>query len=355
MQHFKLSVSVIALVVLAGCGGGSTSSPSKPQFNAVVSFGDSLSDVGSYTPATVNPATGVAAGGKFTTNPGPIWIENISAKLGLAISPNVVGYGTQSVTCPKPSCTGYGQGGSRVTDINGIGHATGALTIPMMTQMDNYLAANTTFKTTDLVFVYGGNNDVFYQAGYVGVVVAGASAAPGATPGSVQAAGQQAALTATIAMQTAATELAGYVRDKILAKGAQYVVVMNLPDSSATPYGQTLPASSQGLITSLVGTFNTTFQKAVSDMALNVLVVDANAANKDVFTNSAQYGVTNSTTPVCDLTKLPGGSSLFCNSGTLIAAANSGYLFADGVHPTTFGHKLFSDYVTLQLAKKGWF
>ena len=355
MHNFKLSASVLALAVLAGCGGGSTSSPSKPQFSAVVSFGDSLSDVGSYTPATKSPTTGIAAGGKFTTNPGPIWIEDIAAKVGVAISPNVVGYGAQTVTCPQPSCTGYGQGGSRVTDLNGIGHSTGALTIPMKTQMDNYLAANATYKPTDLVFVYGGNNDVFAQAGYVSAVVAAASAAPGATPASIGAAAQAAQQTAGIAMATAATELAGYIRDKILAKGAQYVVVMNLPDSSATPYGQSLPASGQALLTGLVGAFNTTFQKAISDMALNVVVVDANAANKDVFSNSVQYGVTNSTTPVCDLTKLPGGSSLFCNSTTLIPAANSGYLFADGVHPTTYGHKLFADYVTLQLAKKGWF
>lgn len=354
MQNLKLSVAVLALLALAGCGGGSTSNPSKPQFSAVVSFGDSLSDVGAYTPATINPSTGVAAGGKFTTNPGPIWIEDIAAKIGVAISPNVVGYGAQSVTCPKPSCTGYGQGGSRVTDINGIGHSTGALTIPMKTQMDNHLAANGSYKPTDLVFVYGGNNDVFAQAGYVNYVVTQASMAPGATPASIAAAAQQAQQTAGLAMATAATELAGYVRDKILAKGAQYVVVMNLPDSSATPYGQSLSPSGQQLLTGLVGAFNTTFQKAIADLALNVLVVDANAANKDVFSNSVQYGVSNFTTPVCDLTKIPGQSSLFCNSSTLIASANANYLFADGVHPTTFGHKLFADYVTLQLAKKGW-
>lgn len=353
-QQFKLSAAALAIAILAGCGGGSTGSPSKPQFSAVVSFGDSLSDVGSYTPATVNPSTGVAAGGKFTTNPGPVWVENIAAKIGVAISPNVVGYGAQTVTCPKPACTGYGQGGSRVTDINGIGHAGGALTIPMKTQIENHLAANSSFKSSDLVFVYGGNNDVFYQAGYVGAVVAAASAAPGATPASVGAAAQQAQQTAGIAMATAATELATYVRDKILAKGAQYVVVMNLPDSSATPYGQSLPASSQQLLQGLIGTFNTTFQKAITDMSLNVLVVDANAANKDVFSNSAQYGVTNTATPACDLAKIPGGSSLFCNQSTLIPSANAGFLFADGVHPTLFGHKLFSDYVTLQLAKKGW-
>ncbi|GAA4024254.1 SGNH/GDSL hydrolase family protein [Actimicrobium antarcticum] len=355
MQQFKLSLAVLSLAVLAGCGGGSTGSPGKPQFSAVVSFGDSLSDTGAYTPATINPLTGLPTGGKFTTNPGPIWIEDIAAKLNLAITSNVVGYGNSSVTCPKASCTAYGQGGSRVTNINGIGHDTGALTIPMKTQMDNHLAANVSYKPTDLVFVYGGNNDVFYQAGYVGAVVAGASAAPGATAASVGAAAQQAQQTAGLAMATAATELAGYVRDKVLAKGAKYVVVMNLPDSAATPYGSTLTADGRALLTGLVNTFNTTFQKAVTDLALDVVVIDANAANKDVFANSVQYGVTNSSVPACDLTKLPGGSSLFCNSTTLIPTANAGFLFADSVHPTIFGHRLFADYVTLQLAKKGWF
>ncbi|EGF31575.1 Phospholipase/lecithinase/hemolysin [Oxalobacteraceae bacterium IMCC9480] len=355
MQQFKLSAAVLSLAVLAGCGGGSTGSPSKPQFSAVISFGDSLSDAGSYAPATINPATGLPTGGKFTTNPGPIWIEDIAAKLNLTITPNVVGYATTSVTCPKTSCTAYGQGGSRVTSINGIGHDTGALTIPMKTQMDNHLAANASYKPTDLVFVYGGNNDVFYQAGYVAAVIGNASAAPGATAASVGAAAQAAQQTAGLAMATAATELAGYVRDKILAKGAKYVVVMNLPDSAATPYGASTTADGRALLTGLVNTFNATFQKAVTDLALDVVVVDANAANKDVFTNSVQYGVTNFTVPACDLTKLPGGSSLFCNASTLIPSANAGFLFADSVHPTIFGHRLFADYVTLQLAKKGWF
>jgi phospholipase/lecithinase/hemolysin len=359
MQKLNFSAGLVtfaAIAVLAGCGGGSTSSPSKPQFSAVVSFGDSLSDVGSYAVATTDPTTGVVTGGRFTTNPGPIWVEDIAAKLNLTLTPNVTGYGTLNVKCPKPNCTGYGQGGSRVTDINGIGHATGALTIPMKTQMDNHLAANPTYKATDLVFVYGGNNDVFYQAGYVSAVVAGASAAPGATAASVAAAGAAAQQTAGIAMATAATELAGYVRDKIIAKGAKYVVVMNLPDSAATPYGVSLGANA-ALLTGLVNTFNTTFQQAITTMALDVVVIDANAANKDVFANQVQYGVTNSTTPACDLVKLApyGSSSLFCNATTLIPSANAGFLFADAVHPTTFGHRLFSDYVTLQLAKKGWF
>jgi outer membrane lipase/esterase len=220
--------------------------------------------------------------------------------------------------------------------------------------MDNFLATNASYKPTDIVFVYGGSNDVFVQAAIVSAVAGAASAQPGATPESIAAAVSQAQQAAGVAIAQAATELAGYVRNKILAKGAVYVALMNLPDSATTPYGATLSPSGRALLTYLVTTFNATLQKAVSDQALNVLVIDANDAVKLVLANPVQYGVTNSTVPACDLSKLPGESSLFCNQTTLIASANNNFLFADGVHPSAYGHKLFADYVALQMAKKGW-
>ena len=99
------SFALAFLSLLTSCGGGSTGNPVKPQFSSVISFGDSLSDVGSYVSATVDPQTGIAAGGHFTTNPGAIWIEDISATLGLAISPNVVGFGATQSSCAKSDTT----------------------------------------------------------------------------------------------------------------------------------------------------------------------------------------------------------------------------------------------------------
>lgn len=358
LNRIAVFITFALSLLLTGCGGGSSntsaSSAGKPQFSSIVSFGDSLSDVGSYVSATVDPQTGIATGGHFTTNPGAIWVEDIAATLGLTISPNVTGFGLTQSSCPLPHCTGYGQGGSRVTDPNGVGHSSGELTIPMVSQMDHFLAANASYKPADLVFVYGGNNDVFVQAATVSAVAAAAAALPGATPDSIAAAVAQAQQAAAAAMAQAATELVSDVRDKILAKGAVYVALMNLPDSAATPYGATLSGSGRALLTSLVNVFNATLQKAVSDQALNLLLIDANDASKRVLANPAQYGVTNSTIPACDLTKLPGGSALFCNQSTLIASADTHFLFADGVHPTAYGHKLFADYVALQMAKKGW-
>ena len=73
------------------------------------------------------------------------------------MTPAEVGFNGQSVKCPAAAnpafattCTGYGQGGARVTDPNGIGHnpdGTGALTVPIKTQIANHLARFGSFRT----------------------------------------------------------------------------------------------------------------------------------------------------------------------------------------------------------------
>jgi phospholipase/lecithinase/hemolysin len=50
----------------------------------------------------------------------------------------------------------------------------------------------------------------------------------------------------------------------------------------------------------------------------------------------------------------PSGSSLFCNPSNVIAGDTSRYLFADGVHPTPYGHKLFAQFVNKELVLAGW-
>jgi hypothetical protein len=149
----------------------------KGTFTALVSFGDSLSDVGAYAPATSLTGNGAPPyfGGKFTTNSatGTVWVENLATSLGLLVTPAEVGFAGQSVKCPAAAvnaalagtCTGYGQGGSRVTDPNGIGKAGGALTVPVKTQIANHLARFGSFKASDLIVVFAGNNDAFVQFG----------------------------------------------------------------------------------------------------------------------------------------------------------------------------------------------
>ena len=111
--HLSAISAIVGAALLAACGGGD----SGPTTTRVVVFGDSLSDMGAYTPATQIPlgqAAGVPPffGGKFTTNThtgytaasntstSNTWGEWVAARLGIAITPHEVGFGPQSVKCP---------------------------------------------------------------------------------------------------------------------------------------------------------------------------------------------------------------------------------------------------------------
>jgi outer membrane lipase/esterase len=378
-------LTAVSAALLVACGGTDNSEDlsipptTRGNFSAVVSFGDSLSDLGAYAPATSLTGNGAAPyfGGKFTNNSATstVWVENVAATLKLSISPAEVGFNGVSSKCPAATttCTGYGQGGSRVTDPAGIGRTAtggGALTVPMKTQISNHLARFGSFKSSDLIFVYGGNNDAFVQFGVFSAKVTDIltrQAAGTLTAAQAGAAQNEAVAAAQAEMRKAAVELASYVRTEIVAKGGRYVAVMNLPDSTLTPFGSTLPATAKPVLSGLVDTFNVALKDALAGAAIRF--VEQNTTSKDVYQNPSKYGFTNNTLPTCDAAKIQGitggaitdGSSLFCSSaagvpynGLRTGADVSTWQFADGVHPTTGGHKAISDEVLKQVRSFGW-
>ena len=161
---------------------------------------------------------------------------------------------------------------------------------------------------------------------------------------------------AVAALGTAATELVALVKTQIIGKGANFVVVNNMPDIGTTPFGRVDrrqhagagQRDGQGL------------QRHPAAPACRPkrkwLYVDTFAASHDQATNPAPYGLTNVTTPACDLTapKNPLGSSLVCNGSNLIAGDVSHYSFADAVHPTPFVQLLLARYVSKYMVQKGW-
>jgi outer membrane lipase/esterase len=387
-----LGLSLLTAALLAACGGGdpyvpgsgsTTGAPTaKGSFKAVVSFGDSMSDVGAYAPATSLAGNGQAPymGGKFTTNSaaGTVWVENIAASLGLAITPHEVGFAGTSVKCPAAAistslantCTGYAQGGSRVSDPNGIGKSGGALTVPVVTQVANHLTRFGGFKDSDLVLVYVGSNDVFTQFG--AFTAKATQIQTDAATGKITADQAQLALfnaqtAAQGEMKKAAQDLATIVRDQILAKGGKYVAVLTLSDIVDTPFGRSVPASVQPVLTDLSLIFNLWLRDGLTNQP--VQIVDAFAMFKDSYQNPAKYGLTNNTIPACDGAKIAAitggqvkdGSSLFCNAtagvpynGIRDGADVNTWLFADAVHPTTGGHKAISSSLLTQLKAYGW-
>jgi Phospholipase/lecithinase/hemolysin len=237
------SRAAAAIPTVPGTSAPAGAPTTKGTFTAVVSFGDSLSDVGAYSPETSLAGNGAPPffGGKFTTNEtsngtpdanplGKIWVEDLATDLGLLVTPAEVGFAGTSVKCPAAAnpafastCTGYGQGGSRVTDPNGVGHAGGALTVPVVTQIANHLARFGSFKASDLIFVYAGNNDVFTQFGTFAAAAAQIQAQAAAGAISADEANRQLFLAqnaALAAMKQAAQELAIDIRTQILATAA---------------------------------------------------------------------------------------------------------------------------------------
>ncbi len=355
MRQVKWVVVATMSAVLSACGGGGSDVPAKPKFTSQVSFGDSLSDVGSYRVATIGstPSNFV---GQFTINAAPSvptnWTQLTAKQLGLSnpCAAAVGGFGlprAPAAGLTVTGCYGYAQGGARVTSVAGVGNtgATGPMTEPVVTQVANHLAATgNKFTGSEIVTVMAGANDVFTQAGMVG---AGAI-----TPAS-----------AVAAVQTAATELAALVNTQIIAKGATHVVLVNVPDIASTP--QATPATA-GLLNLLVTSFNATLKASVPDSAV-VLNVDAYTASKDEVANPAKYNLSNVSGTACNLefgvnalatSGAPAsGSSLACNASNLNIGVlpTDHYLFADKVHPTPYGHLLFATYVLQAMTNKGWY
>ena len=196
-----------------------------------------------------------------------------------------------------------------------------------------------------------GNSAVGAPAVY-GPMVASAQAA-GAKAGAAYFAATSPSLVA--AMAAAANELTALVKTRIIANGANYVVVNNMPDIGTTPSSAGYDAATLALVNAMVKTFNDTLGAGLASEP-KVAYVDAFWASHDQATNPAPYGLTNVTTPACDLSaaKNPLGSSLVCNGSNLIAGDVSRYAFADSVHPTPFVQLLLARYVSKHMLQKGW-
>lgn len=452
MRHTKLALAVLTAAVLTACGGGTSPAggdqATQVKFTNMVSFGDSLSDVGTYRVGAV----AAAGGGKFTINgdstaknvdlTGKIWVEFMAAQLKLpapcAAQTGLVGDATLGFNVPivnHPNCFNYAQGGSRVTNPVGPGNvATGSpigeMTTPLVTQIANHLTkTGNKFTGTELVTVLSGGNDVLMQlaavtsagtaagaqafatalatrlaagstnpqaaAQAIGVAIATENARPGKTDQSVVTAavtaaarqpGNQAvaqptvygpivaaaqldgtnagnaaagayatanAATMVAALGTAGAQMAALVKNELLAKGAKYVIVANLPDVASTPTAKSRPAAIQQLVATMVNAFNTQLKAGLGADDARVLYTDLYTVSNDQVKNPGPYGLSNTSTPACAANAL-GTTSLICTANNTVAGDVSRYMFADGIHPTPFENDLIARYVFKDMSIKGW-
>jgi outer membrane lipase/esterase len=371
MNTMRLALLALgSAAFIAGCGDGGGQARNNSQgFTSVVSFGDSLSDVGSYAVGTV----ALVGGGQYTINnstgaKAKNWTTLVAGQYGLAApcaaQTGLDGAAAQGFSVPvknNAGCTNYAQGGARVTGAVGPGNKLlgganailGQLTVPVVTQIANHLAASGgSFKATDLVTVLAGGNDLFYQSGAITPTIT-ALVTAGQTPAAAQA---TAVTTAVTEMAKAGAELAAYVNTQILAKGAKYVVVVNLPSVSKTPYALTQDVATQGLIDTMANTFNSALKAGLAGKA-GVVMVDAYSESNNQAATPSVYGLTNVKDTACSKTSPAnplGGQSLTCTEKSLVAGDTSRYQYADDVHPTPYGYELLAKFVLINLGGAGW-
>jgi phospholipase/lecithinase/hemolysin len=326
-----ICAAVISLFAACGGHGGSSSSSSSTATPAggvqlqVVSFGDSLSDVGTYA-----PIASVVGGGRFTTNPGQVWAQDVAQYYGGTLTAAYTINLAHELSAQGGF--GYAEGGSTVaTPANLYDFLTdviGNIEMPVNQQVSSYLSAHGSFNSNQLVLVWAGANDVLRA---------------GALPAAAQT------------VQTAATTLAQIV-GQIVQNGATHVVVVNLPNIGLSPTG--LAASDGGAtLSELSQMFNNDLTSALQADGLQskVIAVDSYTWLDQIIANFQGNGFTvSNTAQACDPSKTPDDTSLLCSPATYVSAnADQTYMFADDLHPTTHLHSLFAQYVEQQIAKSG--
>ncbi|MEI8309882.1 MAG: SGNH/GDSL hydrolase family protein [Verrucomicrobiota bacterium] len=256
---------------LSGTGPGGA--PHTVQFDNLVIFGDSLSDVGNLYARDSFPPSPYWSG-RFSN--GPVWIEQLAADLGMP--------------APTPSKVGgnnFAWGGAQT--------GTGFSTVPVILslvpnvseQVQIYLATNVASPTA-LYVLWAGANDFFN----------------GQTDPSIPADNIVAAVNT---LETA---------------GASNFLVLNLPPLGSTPKFLNTPGEAG--ISALADGFNTDLAAGLASLdgiGKTILLHDVYSDFTHIQANPSQYGLQNTTEQAM----------------TTAGADASVFLFWDDVHPTTMG------------------
>jgi phospholipase/lecithinase/hemolysin len=350
--------AALAALLLAACGGGGDGDQSPAvRYDKLVSFGDSLSDVGTHKVGSIaGLAAATGGGGRWTTNSpegGEIWTERLAVQLGVpkpcaaetGLQPNIAGLVGAPIT-PVTGCFSYAQGSARITSplgpnsiaLQGIGQTNlGLIAKPLADQMTAHLTASGgSYSGQELVVVLAGANDVFMELNFIGTPL-GATDAQGAV----------------VNVATAGATLGQLIKAQIVAKGAKRVLVLNMPDVAGTPFAKGLGVDAVGLIDTMVTQFNAQLAAQLQGVP-EVRLADAYSVSKDQVANPAQYGLVNVNDVACGANRL-GNTSLVCNASNTLAGVDvSRYQFADNVHPSAYGHLLLTQFAAKELLQAGW-
>ena len=259
-----------------------------PAYSAIYVFGDSYSDVGNASIATLGADPGAPYyQGRFSN--GPIWVEHVAGAMGLPMLPFLAGG------------TDYAVGGAWATQPQII---LGQTVPDVPQQVALYLGQHGgKADPKALYIIQGGGNDIV-----------GNLATSGLTP---QALGFQ------IALAISDSELL------LRRAGARYFLVPSLFDAGLLPAAQSNPAFATAASVAANKSLNTLLALEGLLQGIRIQRIDVFSLYQAIRQSPPHFGFTNITTP--------------CLSPTLAVCSDPDHtLFWDYFHPTEFGHAFFA-------------
>ena len=269
-----------------------------PQIGSLLSFGDSLSDMGNAKNSFLNtPDVPPYWQGRFSN--GEVWFGYLDDAYGVSVS---IGSGTSS-------------GDNRAFGGAQTGGGYAYLVIPNVgTQITNYLGSvQSSIPANSVVSLWAGGNDFLYG---------------------------------TANADTISTNMESHIR-QLHGAGATTLIVPNLPPLEMTPEILSRSASQQATIRDEVIDYNSKLATLIVDLraelGLTIHTIDAWSIFHNIVLNKEALGLTNTQDAACS-----GGVSILplpiCNSGSAIASNPDEYLFFDKAHPTRVMHKFIARY-----------
>jgi phospholipase/lecithinase/hemolysin len=375
----SLAAVALATALLAACGGGGSDTAPRTSVQAVKVIGDSLADVGTF-------------GFKATVN-GPesfLFVERVAMSYGLTPTCNYFrATGPSSIGLnPTAGCANYAVAGGV---INAAGSGLSAADPRGVAVQFAAATSAGNWGANDLLMVDGGGNDAatlvtaYLQASRDGgaafVALMGTQLSAATINAALPNGATGLATLGTAYMKALADSFANLIQAQALDKGAQRVLVANVPGITNTPRfqlvldsigaagGATARAQSEALFKGWIEAFNGQLAARFAGNA-KVVVVDTYTTFNQQVQMPAQFGLSNATTPACPVTGvgtdgLPTYTFASCSSTALSAqtppAGASGgaawwqtYAFSDGFHPTPYLHQLTAQLISRSLAAAGW-
>lgn len=333
MRGRVLVLSVIAAVCALAAGvvaSHATAEPEdRPAITQAVFFGDSLTDAGTY-------------GFRFTTMPGLTWAQHVAQRLGQSTEPNEHVKSYDDVYQGKPGIPGpgglnYAEGGARANSAySSVSDNPEGTPISTVVQVDRFLQQHGSFTPNEVVTLYVGTNDVAYNFDSTKNPDLAQSLRDNVTPGEDVMVGERARV------QIAATDEA-QTASKILANGAQRLLVFTLSDISKDPWFRSDAA--RRYVGELGAVYNQTLLAALPPDP-RIQIIDTEAFVDDLLQNAGRYGFTHGANE--DACAKPDQD--YCDAKSMKSPnADRTYVFAAAEHMTTHANELLGDYVLQQI------